>query len=72
MHANSQTALSAAIQAELALSLGPPCEFSNHMTLLAEVHMGSLRPLRVLHLTPTNRHIRWEWCSVRGNWTVPE
>ncbi|GFY30302.1 transposable element Tcb2 transposase [Trichonephila clavipes] len=34
---------------------------------LAVGHLGPLRPLRVLPLTPTYRRHRLEWCRVRGS-----
>ncbi|GFV56681.1 transposable element Tcb2 transposase [Trichonephila clavipes] len=37
---------------------------------LAEGRLGSRPPLRVLHLTPTNRCLRLEWCRARGTWTA--
>ncbi|GFW21058.1 transposable element Tcb2 transposase [Trichonephila clavipes] len=37
---------------------------------LAEGHLGSWHPLRVLPLTPTHRRIRLERCRARGNWTA--
>ncbi|GFV60112.1 transposable element Tcb1 transposase [Trichonephila clavipes] len=39
---------------------------------LAEGHLGSWRPLRVLPLTPTHRRLRSEWCHAQGNWTAVE
>ncbi|GFY12947.1 transposable element Tcb1 transposase [Trichonephila clavipes] len=39
---------------------------------LAERHLGSRCPLRVLPLTPTHRIIRLEWCRARGNWIAAE
>ncbi|GFW43148.1 transposable element Tcb2 transposase [Trichonephila clavipes] len=39
---------------------------------LAEGHLGSRCPLRVLPLTPTHRRFRLEWCRSRGNWTAAE
>ncbi|GFU54304.1 transposable element Tcb1 transposase [Trichonephila clavipes] len=39
---------------------------------LAEGHLGSRCPLRVLLLTPTHRRHRLEWCYARGNWTAAE
>ncbi|GFV37360.1 transposable element Tcb2 transposase [Trichonephila clavipes] len=39
---------------------------------LAEGHLGSRFPLRVLPLTPTHRRLRLEWCRARGNWTAAE
>ncbi|GFX43469.1 transposable element Tcb2 transposase [Trichonephila clavipes] len=37
---------------------------------LAEGHLGSRRPLRVLSLTPTHGCLRLEWCRARGNWSA--
>ncbi|GFX34956.1 transposable element Tcb1 transposase [Trichonephila clavipes] len=39
---------------------------------LADGHLGSQRPLRVLLLTPTHRRISLEWCHARGIWTAAE
>ncbi|GFX30908.1 transposable element Tcb2 transposase [Trichonephila clavipes] len=39
---------------------------------LAEGHLGSRRPLRVLPLTRTHRRFRLEWCRARGSWTKAE
>ncbi|GFV61201.1 transposable element Tcb1 transposase [Trichonephila clavipes] len=39
---------------------------------LAEGHLGSRRPFRVLPLTPNHRRLRLDWCRVRGNWTAAE
>ncbi|GFV03770.1 transposable element Tcb2 transposase [Trichonephila clavipes] len=39
---------------------------------LAEGHLGSRRPLRVLSLTPTLHRLHLEWCRARGNWTAAE
>ncbi|GFT39024.1 transposable element Tcb2 transposase [Trichonephila clavipes] len=39
---------------------------------LAEGHLGSRHPLRVLPLTPTHRRRRLEWCRARANWTAAE
>ncbi|GFU45342.1 transposable element Tcb1 transposase [Trichonephila clavipes] len=39
---------------------------------LAEGHLGSRRPLRVLPLTPSHRRFCLEWCHARGNWTAVE
>ncbi|GFU14102.1 uncharacterized protein TNCV_2536511 [Trichonephila clavipes] len=50
-----------------------PCVFSNHIRKrLAEGHLGSWHPLRVLPLTPTHRCLRLEWCHARGNSTAEE
>ncbi|GFS81268.1 transposable element Tcb1 transposase [Trichonephila clavipes] len=37
---------------------------------MAERHLGSRRPLRVLPLTSTHRRLRLEWCHARGNCTA--
>ncbi|GFY34077.1 transposable element Tcb2 transposase [Trichonephila clavipes] len=66
------TASSTAIQAQVAPSLGPPVSSRTIQRHLAERHLGSQRPLRVLPLTPTHRHLRLEWCHARGNWTAAE
>ncbi|GFV91797.1 transposable element Tcb2 transposase [Trichonephila clavipes] len=66
------TASSAAIQAQIAPSLGAPVSSRTVRRRLAEEHLGSLRPLRVLPLTPTHRRLRLEWCHARGNWTAAE
>ncbi|GFU61425.1 transposable element Tcb2 transposase [Trichonephila clavipes] len=39
---------------------------------LAEGHLESRRPLRVLPLTPTHQRLRLECCRARGNWTAAE
>ncbi|GFX19651.1 transposable element Tc1 transposase [Trichonephila clavipes] len=39
---------------------------------LAEGHMGSWHPLRVLPLTPTHRRLCLELCRARRNWTAVE
>ncbi|GFX04606.1 transposable element Tcb1 transposase [Trichonephila clavipes] len=39
---------------------------------LAEGHLGSRCPLRVLPLTPTQRRLRLKWYRARGNWTAAE
>ncbi|GFW37996.1 transposable element Tcb2 transposase [Trichonephila clavipes] len=66
------TASSAAIQAQIAPSLGASVSSRTIRRHLAEGHLGSRRPLRVLPLTPTHRRLRLEWCSARGNWTAAE
>ncbi|GFV37900.1 transposable element Tcb2 transposase [Trichonephila clavipes] len=63
---------SAAIQAQVALSLGALVSSRTTRRRLAEEHLGSRRPLRVLPLTPTHQRLRLEWCSARGNWTASE
>ncbi|GFY33943.1 transposable element Tcb2 transposase [Trichonephila clavipes] len=67
-----QTASPAAIQAQIAPSLGTPVSSRTIRRHLAEEHLGSRRPLRVLPLTPTHRRLRLEWCRARGNWTAME
>ncbi|GFU52438.1 transposable element Tcb1 transposase [Trichonephila clavipes] len=49
-----------------------PCSSRAIRRCLAEGHLGSRRPLRVLPLTPTHRRLRLEWCRARGNWTAAE
>ncbi|GFT76310.1 HTH_Tnp_Tc3_2 domain-containing protein [Trichonephila clavipes] len=61
------TASSAAIQA-----LGAHVSSRTIRRHLAERHLSSQRPLRVLPLTPTHRRLRLEWCRSRGNWTAAE
>ncbi|GFW13968.1 transposable element Tcb2 transposase [Trichonephila clavipes] len=39
---------------------------------LAEGHLASRRPLRVLPLMLNHRRLRLEWCRARGNWTAAE
>ncbi|GFW82590.1 transposable element Tcb2 transposase [Trichonephila clavipes] len=63
---------SAAIQAHVAPSLGTPVSSRTIRRRLAEGHLGSRRPLRVLPLTPTHRRLRLEWCRARENWTAAE
>ncbi|GFY12178.1 transposable element Tcb2 transposase [Trichonephila clavipes] len=64
------TALSAAIQAQVEPLQGPPVSSRTMRRRLAERHLGSRRPLRVLPLTPTHRRLRLEWCRARGDWTA--
>ncbi|GFW82099.1 transposable element Tcb2 transposase [Trichonephila clavipes] len=64
------TTSSAAIQAQVEPSLGAPVSSQSIRRRLAEGHLGSRRPLRVLPLTPTHPRLRLEWCHARGNWTV--
>ncbi|GFW17304.1 transposable element Tcb1 transposase [Trichonephila clavipes] len=76
------TASSAAIQVQVAPSLGAPVSSRTIRRRLAEGHLGSRRlteghlrsrrPLRVLPLPPTHRHLRLEWFCARGNWTAAE
>ncbi|GFX43118.1 transposable element Tcb2 transposase [Trichonephila clavipes] len=66
------TASSTAIQAQVAPSLGAPVSSRTIRRRLAEGHLGSRRPLRVLPLTPTHRSLRLEWSRARGNWIAAE
>ncbi|GFY14420.1 transposable element Tcb2 transposase [Trichonephila clavipes] len=66
------TTSSAAIQAEVALSLGSPVSSRTIRRRLIEGHLGSRRSLRVLPLTPSHRRLRLEWCRTRGNWIAAE
>ncbi|GFT84932.1 transposable element Tcb2 transposase [Trichonephila clavipes] len=66
------TASSAAIQTQLAPSLGTPVSSRTIRRCLVEGNLGPRRPLRVLPLTPTHRRFRLEWCHARENWTAAE
>ncbi|GFU79243.1 transposable element Tcb2 transposase [Trichonephila clavipes] len=66
------TASSTAIQAQVASALEAPVSSRTIRKRLAEGHLGSRFPLRVVPLTPTHRHLRLEWCRARGNWTAVE
>ncbi|GFW04861.1 transposable element Tcb2 transposase [Trichonephila clavipes] len=61
------TASSTAIQAQVAPSLGTPVSSRTIRRRLAEGHLGSMCPLRVLSLTTTHRCLRLEWCHAREN-----
>ncbi|GFV67059.1 transposable element Tcb1 transposase [Trichonephila clavipes] len=65
-------ASSAAIQAWVTPSLGPPVSSRTIRRRLAEGHLGSRRALRVLLLTPTHQRLLSEWFHARGNWTGAE
>ncbi|GFY09921.1 transposable element Tcb2 transposase [Trichonephila clavipes] len=67
-----QTALSATIQAQVAISLGAHVSSRTIRRRLAEGHLGSWRPLRVLPLIPIHRLLHLEWCRARGNWIAAE
>ncbi|GFU32226.1 transposable element Tcb2 transposase [Trichonephila clavipes] len=54
------TASSVAIPAQIALSLGTPVSSRTVRRRLAEEHLGSWRPLRVMPLMPTHRRLRLE------------
>ncbi|GFU36513.1 HTH_Tnp_Tc3_2 domain-containing protein [Trichonephila clavipes] len=66
------SASSAAFQAQVAYSLEVPVSSRTIRRRLAEGHLGSRRPLRVLPLTPALRCLRLEWCHARRNWTTEE
>ncbi|GFS64905.1 transposable element Tcb2 transposase [Trichonephila clavipes] len=66
------TASLAAIQAQVASSLGAPVFSRTIRRRLTEGHLGSWLPLRVLPLTPAHRHLCLEWSRARGNWTAAE
>ncbi|GFW69589.1 transposable element Tcb2 transposase [Trichonephila clavipes] len=61
------TASSAAIQAQVAPSLGAPVSSRTIRRRPVEGHLLSQRPLRVLALTPTYRRLRLELCRARRN-----
>ncbi|GFV51177.1 transposable element Tcb2 transposase [Trichonephila clavipes] len=65
-------ASSAAIQAQVAPSLGASVSSRTIRKPLAEGHLGLRRPLRVRPLTPTHRCLRLKWCRARENWTASE
>ncbi|GFX58410.1 transposable element Tcb2 transposase [Trichonephila clavipes] len=64
------TASSAAIQAQVASSIGASVSSRTIRKRLAEALLGSQRPLRVLPLTPTHQRLRLECCHARGNRTA--
>ncbi|GFW71900.1 transposable element Tcb2 transposase [Trichonephila clavipes] len=66
------TASLAAIQSQVEPSLGAPVSSLTIQKRLAEGHLGSRRPLRVLPLSATHRPLRLEWCRAGGNWTAEE
>ncbi|GFX99268.1 transposable element Tcb2 transposase [Trichonephila clavipes] len=66
------TASSAAIQAQVAPSLGAPVSSRAIRRRLAEEYLGSWRPLCGIPLTPTHRRLHLEWWLTRGNWTAVE
>ncbi|GFV50640.1 transposable element Tcb2 transposase [Trichonephila clavipes] len=66
------TASSTAIQIQVAPSLGAPVSSRTIRRCLAEGHLGSRCPLRVLNLMPNHRRLRLEWCRAQGNWTAAE
>ncbi|GFX76313.1 HTH_Tnp_Tc3_2 domain-containing protein [Trichonephila clavipes] len=64
------TVSSATIQVQVAPLLGFPVSSPTIRRRQAEGHLGSRRPLRVLHLTSTHRCLHLVWCRARGNWTA--
>ncbi|GFV29176.1 transposable element Tcb2 transposase [Trichonephila clavipes] len=66
------TASSAAIQAHVVPSFGVFLSSLTILRCLAEEHLGSWRPLRVLPLTPNHPRLHLQWCHARGNWTTAE
>ncbi|GFX90832.1 transposable element Tcb2 transposase [Trichonephila clavipes] len=53
--------------AKVTPSLGPPVSSRTIQRRLAEVHLRSRPPLRVLLLTATHRRLHLEWCRACGN-----
>ncbi|GFY30944.1 transposable element Tcb2 transposase [Trichonephila clavipes] len=66
------TASSVTIQAQVAPSLRAHVSSRTIRRRLAEGHLGSRRPLRVLPLTSTHGRLRLEWCRALGHWTAVE
>ncbi|GFS87823.1 transposable element Tcb2 transposase [Trichonephila clavipes] len=66
------TASSATIQAHIILSIGTIVSSRTIRRCLAEGHLVSRCPLRVLPLMPTHRCLRLEWGHTQGNWTATE
>ncbi|GFT50964.1 transposable element Tcb2 transposase [Trichonephila clavipes] len=66
------TASLAAIQAQVAPSLGAPVSSRTIRKRLAEGHFRSRHPIRVLPLTPTYRRLHLERCRARGYSTAVE
>ncbi|GFV98493.1 transposable element Tcb2 transposase [Trichonephila clavipes] len=62
------TASVAAIQAQIAPSLGAPVFSRTIRRRLAKGHLESRRPLRVLFLMLTHQRLFLEWYRARGNW----
>ncbi|GFW29439.1 transposable element Tcb2 transposase [Trichonephila clavipes] len=61
------TASSVSIQAQVTPSVGAHVSSRTIRRRLAEGHLGSRCPLRVLPLTPIHRCLRLEWCRAQGN-----
>ncbi|GFY29481.1 transposable element Tcb2 transposase [Trichonephila clavipes] len=66
------TVSSFAIQVQIVPTLGGPVSSRTIRRRLAEGHLESWHPLRVLPLTPDHRRLRMEWCHAQGNWTREE
>ncbi|GFU70960.1 transposable element Tcb2 transposase [Trichonephila clavipes] len=66
------TASSAAIQAQVAPSLGACVSSRNTRKRLAEGHLGLRHSLCVPPLMLTHQCLRLEWCRARGNLTPAE
>ncbi|GFX61398.1 transposable element Tcb2 transposase [Trichonephila clavipes] len=72
MHEYSQLLHRTPSRHRLAPSLCAPVSSRPIRKHMAERHLGSRRPLRVLPLTPTHRRLRLEWCRALGNWIAVE
>ncbi|GFW71400.1 transposable element Tcb2 transposase [Trichonephila clavipes] len=66
------TASLAPILAQVELSFGYPVSSRIIPRSLAEGHLGSRHPLRVLPFPSAHQRLRLEWCRARGNWTAVE
>ncbi|GFU80808.1 HTH_Tnp_Tc3_2 domain-containing protein [Trichonephila clavipes] len=65
------TASSAALQAQIALSLGAPVSSRTIRRCLAEGHLGSWGPITCAAFdAPPHRRLHLEYCRARGNWIV--
>ncbi|GFU88116.1 transposable element Tcb2 transposase [Trichonephila clavipes] len=64
------TASWAAIQTQVAPSLGTSVSSRTIQRRLSYRHLGSRCPLHVLSLTPTHRRFRLEWFLAQGKWTA--
>ncbi|GFU84250.1 transposable element Tcb2 transposase [Trichonephila clavipes] len=56
------TALSTAIQIQVAPSIGAPVSSQTIRRRMVKGHFVSQRPLRVMPLTPPHQRLRLEWC----------
>ncbi|GFW51936.1 HTH_Tnp_Tc3_2 domain-containing protein [Trichonephila clavipes] len=66
------TASSAAIQAQVVPLLWAHVSSGTIRRCLTKEHLGSVRSLRVLPLTPTHGRLRLELFRTRGNWSAAE